>query len=191
MQENNYFSLPRPKYLPNLDKQQPVITQPKIKKRDEILKKGYIGSRRFTVDVTSDDYIKALISATNNTKKSNNNLKVASRSINDLNRCTVDSDKVIVDSINNINDINIIDNDLKLNTLPNMKMRGQTIKEEENDENDNYLIRPKGPEFIVQSTLEAKILDVTDQKVSLPVFSPQESPLSNPNINDQLTLQIL
>jgi hypothetical protein len=158
LQDNNYFSLPRPKYAPKLDNQ-PVITQTKLKKRHEILKKGYIGSRRFTVDVTSDDYIKALL---HNTKKANNNLKVASRSINDLNRCTVDSDKVIVDSINNI----VIDEDLRLSTLPNMKIRGQTIKEEEMDENDNFLIRPKGPEFIVQSALEPKAIDISDQKVS-------------------------
>lgn len=165
IQENKFFSLPRPKYLPALDKTlQLPAPAPPVKRRNEILKKkSYVGSRRFTVDVASNDYIQALISANlHKTAANNNNLKVASKSINDLNKYTIDSNKVLLDSKNNLN--NIVEEDLKLNTLPNMKIK---CPQKGNDDNDNYLIRAKGPEFIVQSNLGAKTLDVCEPKVSI------------------------
>ena len=112
---------------------------PKVKKRLDLLKKNRLSTRRFTVDVASNDYLQALLSSTTHTKL---NVKSVSKSISDLNNC-LDGNKPGVES------------DFKLSTLPNMKIKPVEVP----------VIRAKGPEFIVQSGLEPLVVDISDVKV--------------------------
>ena len=115
--------------------------QPKVKKRLDLLRKNRPSTRRFTVDVASNDYLQALLASTTHTKL---NVKSVSKSISDLNNC-LDGKKPGV----------AFDPDFKLCTLPNMKIKPVEIP----------VIRAKGPEFIVQSGLEPLVIDISDAKV--------------------------
>lgn len=181
--ENKYFSLPRPKYVAKVDLQavplptvpalitysklsqstqnlngngqvnvvnpmaptQSMINlnlgdlQPKVKKRLDLLRRNRPSTRRFTVDIASNDYLQALLTSTAHTKI---NVKSVSKSISDLNNCP-DGNK------------NSLDSEIKLNTLPNIKIRPLDVP----------VIRAKGPEFIVQSELEPLVVDISDAKV--------------------------
>lgn len=128
-----YFSLPRPKYNRNPEAIESVeISKVKYRTNAENFRQRRVGGRRFTVDIASTDIEIALGDMVQQ--------KHLSRSISTLNRLSYD--------------------DMKLKTLPNMKLgTKQSIMEEDEGE------RPKGPEFIINSNSEIKTLDISDNKV--------------------------
>lgn len=134
-EENKFFSLPRPKYTSIPEKIQLVAPAPmeaKVKRKMDNYRQKRVGGRRFTVDVSANDISNAI--------SQNEKRKIISRSSNHLN--------VVMEG-----------DEMKLRTLPNMKLS----KKMEIDEDDE--VRAQGPEFIVNATSEAKVLNISDSKV--------------------------
>lgn len=132
LEANKYFSLPRPKYIP---KPELTAPPPAVKMRvtaDE--NRGARGGRRFTVDVSSKDVASALA-----------DIGIVKRAI-------------VSRSHTNLNAIS--ENEMKISTLPNMKIKKELPKE--SDEKRKL----SGPEFIAHSQTHAKLIDITDSKVS-------------------------
>ncbi|KAG5673931.1 hypothetical protein PVAND_003932 [Polypedilum vanderplanki] len=125
LEANKYFSLPRPKYSPKPEN----VAIPTVKMRttaDE--NRAARGGRRFTVDVSSNDVATAL--ADIGIKRS-----VVSRSHTHLNA--------------------ISESEMKISTLPNMKIKKELPKKKK---------ELTGPEFIIHSQTHAKLIDITDSK---------------------------
>lgn len=134
-----YFSLPRPKYnsvsmsnIPEITQPSPDYIKPKLREPAEN-QQNPRGGRRFTVDVSSSDVATALadIGITKRTmSRSNSNLNA------------------------------IYEGEMKISTLPNMKIKRDNMLKQTNEKKEL-----SGPEFIVNSNTETKVLDITDNKV--------------------------
>lgn len=91
------------------------------------------GGRRFTVDVSSSDVATAMaeIGITKRTmSRSNSNINA------------------------------IYEGEMKISTLPNMKIKRDNALKHSNEKKEL-----SGPEFVVDSNTETKVLDITDNKV--------------------------
>lgn len=105
----------------------------KPKMREKVNHQYVRGGRRFTVDVSSNDVATALadIGITKRTvSRSNSNLNA------------------------------IYEGEMRISTLPNMKIKRENVIKQNNERN-----QLSGPEFIVDSNTESKVIDITDNKV--------------------------
>lgn len=134
-EENKFFSLPRPKYTLIPEKTQILAPPPmeaKVKRKMDNYRQKRVGGRRYTVDVSANDISNAL---TQHEKR-----KIISKSSNHLN-AVMEGDE------------------MKLRTLPNMKLTKKITVDDDDEE------RAQGPEFIVNATTEPKMIDISDSKV--------------------------
>lgn len=113
----------------------PEVVQAKMRTLSAVDENRARGGRRFTVDVSSNDVATAL--ADIGIKRA----AVMSRSNTHLNA--------------------IYEDEMRISTLPNMKLKKELPKGDVAHEKREL----SGPEFIENSSTQAKVLDITDNKV--------------------------